>query len=459
MDRSVSSDDHGFAPGSLLSDSSRAILVRGQSLPPGEERHASFIIRARVDARLGLGAARRRLGRGANGAEAARGRRRNRQEPRRHRAAGLRGRAATARLRRGEAPRGAAAVDDRRRLHAATRLRWADARTEACQTLAVPSRGRRRRPRPAVVARVSSRRTHARQRNPARAAHHRARRQARRADHDRPAARFQQTRAGAARLGARSRLRAQPHDLPPLPQAAAGSRRHRQRRRGLPDPLPADRNGRERAALARRAQPHEREGAAQHAGHRRAHGAGAGRQALHHVGAARGPRDSGAELDAVAAAGVAHGQGAAHQHRRLRARGQSVRRQGRYAPRDLGVRRARRAEHRVRRSGPPVDRRERPDGRRRDQPHREGQELRLSPHLLRPRVLGRAHQRRPHEQAGLGAADLFLDAVRRAFRHDVLHRRSLSRMEGQSLHRDDGAAHRPQGDSAGARRRRRRAGA
>src|SRR5512143_3308240 len=60
----------------LLARHSRARAVFAAR---GEERHASRIIRARVDARLGLGAARRRLCRGANGPEAARGCGRDRQ--------------------------------------------------------------------------------------------------------------------------------------------------------------------------------------------------------------------------------------------------------------------------------------------------------------------------------------------------------------------------------------------
>ena len=67
-------------------------------------------------------------------------------------------------------------------------------------------------------------------------------------------------------------------------------------------------------------------------------------------------------------------------------------------------------------------------GRRRDQHHRAGQELRL----------GRDHDGRPagHHQAqraGDGAADRLLHADDRAERHDVLHRQPVSGLEEQSV--------------------------
>src|SRR6185369_6818431 len=95
---------------------SRAPFSYACGLCRGGKSHASRIIRARVDAGLLRSAGRRRPFCGANGSEAARGRRRTRQGPDRDRSAGLCGCTAAAGFRRGEAPRGATAVNDRRRL-------------------------------------------------------------------------------------------------------------------------------------------------------------------------------------------------------------------------------------------------------------------------------------------------------------------------------------------------------
>ena len=95
--------------------------------------------------------------------------------------------------------------------------------------------------------------------------------------------------------------------------------------------------------------------------------------------------------------------------------GQPVRRPGRRASGDLRARHPRRSGHRDPSADRhAVDERARPARRRRDQRDREGQELRLPGHRLRPRLHRQADQRRQDRAGGHGAAGLFLDARHRA---------------------------------------------
>ena len=82
----------------------------------------------------------------------------------------------------------------------------------------------------------------------------------------------------------------------------------------------------------------------------------------------------------------------------------------------------------------PVEQRKRPLRRRRDQHHQAGQQLRLAQGQLRPRLFRTADRQL---RAGHGRPHCFLGSVDCSFRHDVLHRRPLPRLEGQRLRRRD----------------------
>ena len=82
---------------------------------------------------------------------------------------------------------------------------------------------------------------------------------------------------------------------------------------------------------------------------------------------------------------------------------------------------------------PAVGVRTRPDRRRRDQHHREGQELRLGRDL--DGTAERHHRAQPRRH---GAADRLLHADDRAERHRVLHRLEVSGLEEQPVRRRAG---------------------
>ena len=77
--------------------------------------------------------------------------------------------------------------------------------------------------------------------------------------------------------------------------------------------------------------------------------------------------------------------------------------------------------------------RARPARRRRGQHRRQGQELRLAGDRLRHRLFRREDPRR-HGQGRHGAAGQILGAVDRAVGHGVLHRKTVSEMDGQPVH-------------------------
>ena len=77
-----------------------------------------------------------------------------------------------------------------------------------------------------------------------------------------------------------------------------------------------------------------------------------------------------------------------------------------------------------------LEQRERPLRRRRNQHHQAGTELWLAQDQLRPRLFRAAD--RQHRSGHDRAVD-FLGAVDRAFRHDVLHRRSVPGLEEQRI--------------------------
>ena len=81
-----------------------------------------------------------------------------------------------------------------------------------------------------------------------------------------------------------------------------------------------------------------------------------------------------------------------------------------------------------------VDGRARRAGRRRAEPSRGRQELRLAGHHLRHRLL-RRQDRRGQREGGHGAAGLLLGPVDRPVGARVLHGRSVPRLEGQRLRR------------------------
>ena len=124
---------------------------------------------------------------------------------------------------------------------------------------------------------------------------------------------------------------------------------------------------------------------------------------------------------------------------RLRAQGQSVRRQGRRAAGDLVVRPPQRAggdaapDHRRAVGG-----RARHARRRRAERVAQGQGLRVADDRLRHRVPGRPDHRRHPAEGGHGAAALLLGSGHRAERHGVLHRQAVPGVAEQPLHRRPG---------------------
>ena len=125
--------------------------------------------------------------------------------------------------------------------------------------------------------------------------------------------------------------------------------------------------------------------------------------------------------------------------RRQGARRQPVREAGRRQARDLELRASQHPGHRHR-SGDRqrLDRRTRPAGRGRAQPRASRAQLRLAGDRLRRELPDRQGDPQRHDARGHGTADARLGAVDRHLGRDVLHRRPLPRLEGQSLRRRDG---------------------
>ena len=103
-------------------------------------------------------------------------------------------------------------------------------------------------------------------------------------------------------------------------------------------------------------------------------------------------------------------------------------------PRDLRARHPQRGRS-LRAPGDRTDMgdRARPDGRRRDQHHRGGQELRVAGHLVRPGIHQRAGRLGQPPTGGHGGTVHVLESVAGGGRNHHLHRRQVSGLEGEHL--------------------------